>query len=132
MTVSSHAPTCVDKTHRCQGRKVFRSGSWRVVKGRAPGGSYCDNGGTGRGRDAMRVTFRGDVLDLVFGRARRGGRAVLFVDGERVAVVSFAGHRTAPRLSRHTTISGLGDGRHRLRLVVKRGRAFIEGFGITG
>lgn len=132
IAVLSQAPTTIDKTHKCQGRKVFRSGSWRVVKGRAPGGSYCDNGGTLRGRDAMRLTFRGDLLDMVFGRALRGGKAVLFVDGERIDTVSFAGRSAAPRLGRHAVISGLGDGPHRLRLVVKRGRAFIEGFGITG
>jgi M6 family metalloprotease-like protein len=132
VTVASQAPAGIVKTHRCQGRKVFRSGSWRIVKGRAPGGSYCDNGGPGRGRDAMRLTFRGDVLDLVLGRAARGGKAVVFVDGERVGTVSFAGRRATPRLTRHAVVSGLGDGRHRLRLVVKRGRAFVEGFGITG
>ncbi|MCW2834138.1 MAG: hypothetical protein JWN68_2091, partial [Nocardioides sp.] len=39
----------------------------------------------------------------------------------------------APRLNKHAVVNGLGEGRHRLRLVVKRGgRAFIEGFGITG
>jgi PKD repeat protein len=132
VTVSSHAPASIDKTHRCQGRKVFRSGSWRVVKGRAPGGSYCDNGGTGRGPDAMRLTFRGDVLDLVFGRAARGGKAVVFVDGERIGTVGFKGRGATPRLTRHAVVSGIGEGRHRLRLVVKRGGAFIEGFGITG
>jgi hypothetical protein len=54
------------------------------------------------------------------------------VDGERVGTVAFAGRSATPRLTRHAVVSGLGDGRHRLRLVVKRGRAFIEGFGITG
>jgi len=132
VAVLSQAPATIAKTHRCQGRKVFRSGSWRVVKGRAPGGSYCDNGGALWGRDAMRLTFSGDQLDVVFGRALRGGKAVLFVDSERIGTVSFSGRRVVPRLTRHAVISGLGDGHHRLRLVVIRGRAFIEGFGITG
>lgn len=41
----------------------------RIVDRRAPGGSCCDDGGPGRGRDAMRLTLRGDLLDVVFGRA---------------------------------------------------------------
>ena len=54
---------------------------------------------------------------------------MLFVDGERVGVLSFDGRRARPRLDRHAVISGLGTDRpHRLRLVVKRGRAFVEGF----
>ena len=104
-------------------------GSWRVVTGRAPGGSYCDNGGGKPGRDVLRLGFEGDSVDIVFGRARRGGRAVLYVDGERVGALSFHGRRARPHLDRHAVIRGLGTDRpHRLRLVVKRGRAFLEGF----
>jgi hypothetical protein len=133
ITVTSKAPSSINKNHECQGRKVFRSGNWRIVDGRAPGGSYCDNGHRGRGRDAMRLTFHGDVLDIVFGRAVRGVKAVVFVDDVRIGTISFAGPKAAPRLNKHAVVNGLGEGRHRLRLVVKRGgRAFIEGFGITG
>ena len=123
------APSDLPRRQPCQGRAVGHLGSWRVVKGNAPGGTYCDNGGTRSGRDILRLGFRGDAVDVVFGRARRGGRAVLFVDGERVGTLSFSGRRDRPRLDRHAVISGLGtDGPHRLRLVVVRGRAFIEGF----
>ena len=96
ITVLSQAPDSIDKRHKCQGRKVVRPGWWRVVQGRAPDGTYCDNAGPGRGRDAMRVTFRGDVLDVVFGRAMRGGKAVVFVDGERVGRVETGGRGDRP------------------------------------
>ncbi|MCW2738328.1 PKD domain-containing protein [Nocardioides sp.] len=129
VTVSSSQPATLPRTHPCQGRSVGHLGSWRVVRGRAPGGSYCDNGGTRRGRDVLRLGFQGDTVALAFGRARRGGKAVLFIDGERVGVVSFAGRKARPRLDRFAVVSGLGiDRPHRLRLVVKRGSAFVEGF----
>jgi M6 family metalloprotease-like protein len=129
VTVMSGSPAGLARKHPCQGRSVGHLGSWRVVDGRAPGGSYCDNGGKRPGRDVLRLGFQGDSVSIVFGRARRGGKAVLFVDGERVGTLSFKGGRNRPRLDRHAVISGLGEGRpHRLRLVVKRGRAFVEGF----
>jgi PKD repeat protein len=133
LTTTSVAPADLTRRQPCQGRAVGHLGSWRVVNGAAPGGTYCDNGGTRAGRDVLRLGFRGDSVDVVFGRARRGGRAVLFVDGERVGTLVFTGRRARPHLDRHAVISGLGTDRpHRLRLVVKRGRAFIEGFRTRG
>jgi hypothetical protein len=129
MTTTSVTPVDLPRSQPCQGRAVGHLGSWRVVKGGAPGGSYCDNAGTRPGRDVLRLGFRGDSVDIVYGRAQRGGRAVLFIDGERVGTLSFAGRRDRPRLDRHAVISGLGADRpHRIRLVVKRGLAFVEGF----
>ena len=54
-----------------------------------PGGSYCHNRGRRTGRDVMRVGFQGDAIGVVFGRARKGGETVLFVDGTRIGMVSF-------------------------------------------
>ena len=68
----------------------------------------------------------------MFGRAKACGKAVLFVDGSRVGTVSFTGRRARPRLDRHAVVSGLGTNRpHRLRLVVKRGTAYVEGFRVA-
>ncbi|MCF6378486.1 immune inhibitor A [Nocardioides KLBMP 9356] len=132
VTVASAAPATLTRALPCQGRSVGHLGSWRVMQGDAPGGSYCDNRGKRPGRDVLRVGFQGDAVDVVFGTAKRGGRAVLFVDGTRVGTVSFAGRRTSPRLDRHAVVSGLGTDRpHRLRLVVKRGTAYVEGFRVA-
>jgi PKD repeat protein len=132
VTVASTAPATLGRALPCQGRSVGHLGSWRVLQGAAPGGSYCDNRGKRAGRDVLRVGFEGDAIDLVFGRAKAGGKAVLFVDGERVGTVSFQGRRTRPRLDRHAVVSGLGTGRpHKLRLVVKRGTAYVEGFRVA-
>jgi M6 family metalloprotease-like protein len=132
VAVTSTAPVDLPRAQPCQGRAVGHLGSWRVVKGRAPGGSYCDNRGTRAGRDILRLGFQGGSVDIVFGRAKKGGKAVLYVDGDRIGTLSFRGHRTRPHLDRHAVISGLGTGRpHRLRLVVKRGTAFVEGFRVA-
>ena len=57
---------------------------------------------------------------------------MLFVDGERIGTLSFKGRRTKPRLDRHAVVSGLGTDRpHRLRLVVTRGTAYVEGFHVA-
>ena len=132
IVVGGTAPAGLVRALPCQGRSVGHLGSWRVLQGRAPGGSYCDNRGKRAGRDVLRVGFQGDSIDVVFGRAKAGGKAVLFVDGERVGAVSFKGRRTRPRLDRHAVISGLGTDRpHRLRLVVKRDTAYVEGFRVV-
>ena len=132
VTVSPVAPADLPRRHPCQGRSVGHLGSWQVVRGNAPGGSYCDNGGSRPGRDVLRLGFQGESVGIVFGRARGGGRATIFVDGERVGLIVFDGHRVRPRLDRHAVVSGLGEDRpHRLRIVVVRGRAFVEGFRTT-
>jgi hypothetical protein len=118
----------VRRTTGCGSAPVTRRGSWRMVKADVRGGSYCDNAGRGKGRDTMTMTFRGPQLDVWFGRAAKGGSAKVLVDGVRVDTVSFRGRGTKPRLTHHAVTTGLGKGRHTLRLVVLRGRAYLEGF----
>jgi len=118
----------VRRTTGCGTAAVTRRGSWRMVKADVRGGSYCDNAGRGRGKDTMTMSFRGPQLDVWFGRAAKGGAAEVLVDGVRVDTVSFRGRGSTPRLTRHAVTDGLGKGRHTMRLVVLRGRAYLEGF----
>lgn len=112
----------------CQTRDVDRNGSWRVVRSRAArGGSYCDNQGRGRGADTMALTFRGGRLVVVHGTSVDGGAARVVVDGERVGKVSFRGEGRKVRFERKV-FAGLGDGRHRVRLVVLRREGYVDGF----
>jgi PKD repeat protein len=117
----------------CNVSRVDRPGSWRTVRdGRVRGGSYCDNAGRGSGRDVMSLSFRGPQVDVWFGRATGGGTAKVLIDGKRVGTLSFAGAHARPVLTAHRIFSGLGQGRHHVRLVVLKGKAFVEGFGIIG
>jgi hypothetical protein len=116
------------KTVNCGSRKVVRHGSWRNVRSSgAVGGRYCDNLGTGRGRDTMTLTTTGSTLDVLFGKASRGGRAKLLVDGERVATLRFHGSHARPAFV-HKVLRGLGAGPHRVKLVVLKGRAYVDAF----
>lgn len=115
-------------TVACGSRKVDRNGSWRNVRSKAAqGGHYCDNLGTGTGRDTMTLTTAGPTLDILFGKASRGGRAKLVVDGHRVATIRFHGKHARPAFV-HKVLDGLGAGPHRVQLVVTKGRAYVDSF----
>jgi M6 family metalloprotease-like protein len=122
-------PTTTPTTVSCGSSQVRKTGSWRVVKAkRAPGGSYCDNLGKRKGKDTLRLGFRGPQLDVYYGQAAKGGRAALYVDDERVGTLSFAGKGAKPSFSGHRTLTKLGTGKHTVRLVVLKGRAYVDRF----
>lgn len=114
----------------CGSHGVTWHGSWRMVRDASVrGGSYCDNGGRRAGRDTLTTSFRGPQVDIWHGTATHGGRATVLVDGVRVGRVSFHGSGATPTMTSHRVFRGLGKGRHTVRLVVNRGRAYVEGFG---
>jgi len=119
----------VQRLIACQSKKVSELGSWRVVKSpKAPRGNYCDNAGRGRGKDVLKLTVKGPRLEVFHGRARQGGTAKVFVDGKLVGKVTFYKFTTKPKIRFHRVFKGLGAGKHRVRLVVTKGRAYVEGF----
>ncbi len=65
---------------------------------------------------------------VFFGRSTRGGKAALFVDGSRVGTISFHGDTVGPVFPYKKALRGLGSGRHHLKLVVLRGRAYVDRF----
>lgn len=91
----------------CQQHHVMWGGSWRSRSSSktANSGTYCDNRGTGRGKDTLTLDFTGPRVRLNYGLASDGGRAAVFIDGTRVGLISFEGRIRAP-LS-----SGVGPGR---------------------
>jgi M6 family metalloprotease-like protein len=114
----------------CQSSKVARHGSWRVVRsGAAPGGTYCDNAGKGKGRDRLTLTTSASRATVWFGRTRHGGAAKLLVDGVEVSTISFRNGASSPKhLAAHRVLRHLGPGTHRLTLVVTKGRAYVDRF----
>ncbi|GAA1125104.1 PKD domain-containing protein [Nocardioides aquiterrae] len=124
----SPGPSPSPTTVQCGSRKVDRTGSWRNVRSTsASGGRYCDNLGTGKGRDTMRLTTVGPKLDVRFGQAARGGRAKIVVDGDRVATIRFRGTQAKPVFA-HRVLRHLGAGPHQVKLVVVKGRAYVDWF----
>ena len=117
----------------CEDSTVRRTGSWRVVTGStASGGSHCDNLGTGTGRDRLVLDVNGPTFGLTYGRARRGGSAKVFVDGTLMGTVKFYRSKRAVRFGYVRTFTGLGEGAHRVRLVVRRGAAYVDDFRLRG
>ncbi|HEX5771285.1 MAG TPA: PKD domain-containing protein [Nocardioidaceae bacterium] len=116
----------------CQSSKVRWSGSWRSRSGAGAGGKYCDNLGTRSGKDTLTLRFTGPRLTLAYGAAKRGGSAVVLVDGRRRGVVDFAGRTRRPRFARFRAWSGLGRGEHTVRLVMRRGAGYVDDFLISG
>jgi M6 family metalloprotease-like protein len=116
----------------CQSSKVRWAGSWRSRSGAGAGGTYCDNLGTRAGRDSLTLRFTGPRLTLAYGTARRGGSAVVLVDGRRRGVVEFDGRSRRPRFGRFRTWSDLGRGEHTVRLVMRRGGGYVDDFLIMG
>ena len=113
----------------CGSRKVSSHGGWRIVKARhAPGGSYCDNHTKGKGKDTLKLRFDGSSLDVRVGHGTKGGKAKLIVDGRKVGKISFHGSSKKPAFTFHRTLHGLGSGAHTLKLVVTKGRAYVDGF----
>ncbi len=116
----------------CQTQVVERSGSWRSRRGAGFGGGYCDNLGSGSGKDTLTLGFTGPRLTLGYGVARRGGSAAVFIDGRKVGLVSFDGTTRAPKFGRARTWKGLGRTRHTVRLVMRKGAGYVDDFAIAG
>jgi hypothetical protein len=83
----------------------------RSVRGRASNRLYC------RGAGQLSFSFNGRQLQIVHGRWRAGGTAVVRIDGRRVGVLRMRGPAKAPRwVTRSFTLPR--DGRHRVTITM--------------
>ncbi|MDO9456816.1 PKD domain-containing protein [Nocardioides sp.] len=112
----------------CGTGQVRKVGDFTVRRARAAtGGSYCAATRTTRGRDALGITFRGTQVQVVRGLARKGGTAVVYLDGKRLRTISFKG-RGPLTFGHRVVIGGITPGKHRLEVRRVRGQAYVEGF----
>ena len=119
----------VRKLTRCRSDRVSKSGGWEVVQNRrANGGSFCRNDGDRKSRDVLSMKFRGPRIVVIHGDVAGGGRAAVLIDGERVGKVSFRGDRRRIGFGEKVPFTQLGKGRHTIRIVMQRGRGYVEGF----
>ncbi len=137
LTVTDEAGNSGQKTRRvrvnrfqpCNGRRVERGGGWRVVEdASAPGGSYCDNRGPSRAKDVMELAFSGPFLAIDYGRARHGGRAAVFIDGQRVRALDFRGDTRTVAFGPTWRVGHLGKGSHRARIVMLKKSGYVDAF----
>jgi hypothetical protein len=123
----------VRRLTRCSNDAVAKAGSWRMREDAdANGGRYCDNRGRGQGRDVLTLDFAGPKVVVVHGDSRRGGTAVVRIDGERVGPLSFRGPDRGIDFGQKLAFAGLGAGEHTIRVVMKRGTGYVEGFVTQG
>jgi hypothetical protein len=115
----------------CRTNAVSRHGSWRT----RPGTSstyywldYCDNQGRGSGSDTLTSSFTGSRLQVVYARARTGGTARIVIDGKVAGRIAFDGGSSSTPAMTSRVFTGLGGGRHTVKLVVTGGAAYVEGF----
>jgi PKD repeat protein len=123
----------VRKLVRCRNAAVEKSGGWRVVENdNANGGSYCDNRGRDRGKDVLTYAFSGPKIVVIHGDAKKGGKAVVFVDGEKRGPLSFHSRSRRIDFGQKLAFRNLGSGDHTIRIVMKRKTGFVEGFVTQG
>lgn len=77
----------------------------------------------------MTFSFRGDGIGIVARVGRRGGRALLLLDGKRVHV-SFRARRTRERRTVFARFSLRRKRRHTLVLIARTGRVTVDGLAV--
>ncbi len=113
----------------CNSSRVTRGGGWGVRRSDdAIRGLYCDNRGRNRGRDVLSLDFTGKSVLLVHGTKRGAGKAKVLVDGRTVGNLSFRGKSSSIDFGRRRYYQKLGSGAHTLRVVMTKGRGYVEGF----
>ncbi len=109
----------------CESDQVTRKGAWQDQRSRrAAGHRYCSL----KRKGVLAMSFRGPRIDLSWGKADQGGFGVVLVDGHRAGRIDFGIDATSPVFRFHRIFAGFGEGTHRVRLVVKRGAAYVDHF----
>uniref|UniRef100_UPI002B26D519 PKD domain-containing protein n=1 Tax=Nocardioides sp. TaxID=35761 RepID=UPI002B26D519 len=121
----------------CKNGRVDRVG-WKVKKDSdAIRNVYCKTVNKKRAKREITFTFSGQQLQVVHGKARKGGFAKVIIDGQARKKLNFrtkaAGSGITFRKVR--TYGGLGSGTHTVRLVMKKKvkpkakhHGYLEGF----
>ena len=93
-----------------------------------PGGAYCDNRSKRKGKDVLTLGFKGPKIVVIHGGSTQGGKALVYVDGERQGRLSFrSGSRTID-FGQRKGFRDLGTGDHTLRIVMVHKTGYVEGF----
>jgi hypothetical protein len=113
-------------TVECNDDNVQQEGGWHsIADGRASGGSFCRNVGSGKTNGDMQFQFTGVALDLTVATGARGGTLGVTIDGIRQVVDLYrapANPATPDKTGRHdldfsTTIhTGVPAGTHSVRI----------------
>jgi subtilisin family serine protease len=98
------------------------------------GGFHRRMGAAGGGEPpSARLVFEGSSITYHYATSRQGGSADVFIDGEFMATVDYAGDAPgdAPAFGHAIGFEDLGEGRHELLIVFRSGAVYVDGFVIT-
>jgi hypothetical protein len=70
-------------------------------------------------------------VTVAYGTSTDGGSADLVVDGNVVRTISFAGSTKKPAFGSTVTIGDLAEGTHELKVVLRSGGGYIDGFTVA-
>lgn len=113
----------VRKHVACESKRVKLSKGWRErTADRARGDRYCMTPRKG----TLRMRFEGPQVDVLWGKARRGGSGTVFVDGKKVGRLVFKVGAKKPVFKYREKFRGLGAGPHVLRIKTRGGAAYID------
>ena len=102
-------------------RRIVRAGGWTTVSGAGADRDHC----RGAGGSTFRYRFSGPRLEIRLGRGTKGGKARVYVDGERRKNLGFHGDGSL-RFGKTRVLKGLGKGKHTLRLETRGGLAYLD------
>ena len=107
---------------------VEYTGGWQEKSDAgATGGRYHRRVGNNPRGSVARVTFSGESVTYLYGRAANGGTADVYVDGGFVETVSYAGQGHVT-FGHERVYAGLGSGEHTLEIVHRSNHVYVDGF----
>ncbi|CAN5376404.1 hypothetical protein BH09ACT12_BH09ACT12_33460 [soil metagenome] len=121
----------------CKNRGVRLKGSWRVKKDRdALRGVYCTSSGKRPAKSKIVYSFTGQQLQILHGKARKGGFAKVIIDGKAHKQLNFRSQGAGKGITfgKLRTYGHLGSGTHTVRVVMKKSKpasknqGYVEGF----
>jgi subtilisin family serine protease len=113
---------------------VEYTGGWHLKEdATASAGTYSwkvMNKGT-KEAPAARLVFTGNAVTIAYGTSTDGGSADVVVDGNVVRTISFAGSTKKPAFGSTVTIGDLTEGTHELKVVLRSGGGYIDGYTVA-
>lgn len=99
----------------------------------ASGGSYLWKVANGKNasESSVRLVFSGNQITYQYASAKQGGSADVYIDGALAQTVSFAGSTSKPEFGSSVTFSDLAEGTHELKIVLRSGAGYVDGFVIS-
>ena len=130
LTVADEAGNTATATKRvrvlryvpCSNDQVSKAG-WKIKRGTSsPRGGFCKTTGNRNAQHEVTYTFKGQALQILHGKARKGGFAQVIIDGKSKKQLNFRSKSAGKAITfdKLRTYGKLGKGSHTVQLVMKK------------